>query len=335
MRRAPLVGLALAVALSTASASAESPGRWVFGDAERPVKAVVIGGSISAYTAGSFSDYLGAVCHRTEIVNCGKARLGAAALERRFEAQVLDNRRLMKARDDYEGLWLIFFGGLNSVSSPELTNFHVARALKKAHDRGVRTIAITIGPWGSERDARWRAERGLEYFDFSQRAVDFILGRATPAEALGRFAVDRKEDGRDGDGWAPGELPEVAVDLWDSALRHVDAEPRSRASVERRVRRSPWVRRQLADLEGEAREARLEALITQATELPRWFMRPELIGFDAIHPNSDGHRIIAEIICPRLPAQLGCACDRLAVASWDRRARAVVFGDETPAPPAK
>lgn len=334
MRAAGLVGLALA-ALVSGPASAEAPGRWVFGDAERPVKAVVIGGSISAYTAGSFSDYLGAVCRRTEIVNRGKARLGAAALERRFEAQVLKNRRLMKAREDYEALWLIFFGGLNSVSSPELTNFHVARTLKKARERGVRTIAVTIGPWGSERDSRWSAERGLEYFDFSQRAVDFILGRSTPAEALGRFAGDRARDGREPDVWAPGELPDVAVDLWDSALRHVDAEPRSRASVERRVRRSAWARRQLAELEGEAREARLEALIVQAMELPRWFMRPELIGFDAIHPNSDGHRVIAEIICPRLPAQLGCDCGRLATASWDRRARAVTFADEAPTAPAK
>jgi hypothetical protein len=45
-----------------------------------------------------------------------------------------------------------------------------------------------------------------------------------------------------------------------------------------------------------------------AAEIPRWFLREELRSFDHIHPNSEGHRLIAEAACPRLPASWGCEC---------------------------
>ena len=39
--------------------------------------------------------------------------------------------------------------------------------------------------------------------------------------------------------------------------------------------------------------------------------RKELQGFDPIHPNKQGHRLIAEILCPSLPDNWDCDCEAL------------------------
>jgi len=318
-----LIGLGLAAtvliaALAGPAAAQEARGSWTFRDDERPVKAVVLGGSIAAFHGGSFGRFIEAACPRVEVRNIAQARLGAAALRDRFVSQVVRNRRLDPAA--FESIWLVFYGGLNSIGSPESTNRHTASLLSRASEHGLGTVALTISPWGSERDARWGPERGLEYLDHTRKAVDFLLGRLTPEEALGRFAGGQEA-------WTSGELPDIAVDLWDSPLRHADAEPRARARIARAVARSAWVRARTRGLEGEEREAAIEAYVDQAAELPRWFMRPEYRGFDAIHPNDEGHRMIAVTMCPRMPASWGCECDRLAGARWDRRAREVVLGE--------
>ncbi len=315
-----LAGLALlTVACASApEASAGARGRWRFTDADRPVKAVVLGGSISAYRFGSYGQYLQAVCERVEVVNRAKSRLGATALRDRFEDEVLRNRRVDPK--DYESMWLVFFGGLNSIGSPQLTNLRVAETMKAAHDAGIRTVALSIGPWGSDRDRRWAGAKGLEYLDHTERAVDFVLGRSTPEEALGRYAQGRAA-------WEEGELPEIAVDLWSTGLRDGDAPLRERGRMARLVPKSRWVRRRLAKLADDARAAALQAMIERAVALPRTYMKRDLVGFDAIHPNTRGHRVIALEACGRLPAEWGCDCEALTRARWDRKARAVRFDE--------
>ena len=77
------------------------------------------------------------------------------------------------------------------------------------------------------------------------------------------------------------------------------------------------VRRELAALPDDAaREARVAELVAQVRELPRWFMKQELHSFDHIHPNMEGHRLMAETICPRLPASWGCDCGAIAAMDW-------------------
>lgn len=305
--------VAAALGLS-GSARAEEPGTWRFEDPTRPVKVVVIGGSVAAYPAGGFSQWLPEVCSQVEVVNRAKAKLGAFELRQRFIAQVLKNRRL--ELDALGESWLVFLGGLNSVGSPDKTNLEVAKTLALAKGAGMKTMGVSINPWGAETDRRWQGVDGIAYFEHTQHTVDFLLGRLTPAEAFGPAHAKTLADPTR---FAPGELPDVAVDLWDSRMRHEDAPLRDPAGLARAARTSSLVKRRLAALPEADRAAALEALIAQAAALPRWFMKPELIGFDAIHPNALGHREIARAICDKAPASWGCGCDRLDRLAWDRR----------------
>lgn len=311
---AALVGPAVAPAAASAQDEAppaslppETAGNWRFKSADRPVKAVVVGGSVAAWPKGSFSQFLEAACPRTEIVNRAKEKLGAQQLNERFRKQVLQNRRLRLA--DHEETWLVFLGGLNSIGTPEMTNRWVARTLREAKANGIRTIGLTVGPWGSEQDRRWKGARGLEYRRMTKLAVDFVMGRLTPFEAFG--------PGHERDEYAPGELPEIAVDLYDSPLRDASADPRPEGRLPRLVAADPWVRTQVRDLPPDEKDSRLAALVEEAREIPRWFLRRELHAFDHIHPKMEGHRIIAETTCPKLPASWGCRCDAIATMSWD------------------
>lgn len=317
-RRFPLWGLvALCLVGWPQGVSAqEAPGRWRFSDESRPAKAVVIGGSVAAYGGGGFAQWLPEVCEHLEVVNQAKARLGAADLRHRFVAQVLRNRRL--SAEDKEGLWLIFLGGLNSVSMPERTNYEVAQALKAAKEAGLKTMALTINPWGSERDRRWVGLEGLRYFDFTQKTVDFIMGRLSPEDAFGPQRVAGREDVAH---YLEGELPDIAVELWDHALRDREAAPRDMTRHARLGRRLPWVAKALAALPVEERDAHYEGLLTKAAELSQWFMRSEYRGFDAIHPNALGHREIARSICLVAPEEWGCHCEALDGLEWDRAKR--------------
>ena len=60
-----------------------------------------------------------------------------------------------------------------------------------------------------------------------------------------------------------------------------------------------------------ARALRLQQDAEELSRLPRWYMRKELQGFDPIHPNKQGHRLIAEILCPSLPDNWDCHCEAL------------------------
>ena len=319
--------LATGISSGFAHASGERQpiGTWRFKAPERPVKAVVVGGSVAAWPRGGFGQFIEAICPRVEVKNRAKAKLGAKALKVRFERQVLRNRRL--DRSAYESMWLIFMGGLNSVGTPKMTNRNVAATLKRAHERGFKTLAMTVGPWGSDRDKRWRGGSGNRYQDKTRLTVDFLMGRLTPRQAFGRSGADS---------FLPGQLPDIVVDLYDSKLRDASAELRDEAPTRRRLRYDKELRRALRKLPQEEREAAMERSVEQALQMPRWFMRKDLQAFDHIHPNMEGHRVISQTACPSLPKAWGCQCDRLSELIWDRSVRGLtpMVEDAAPVEPA-
>jgi hypothetical protein len=299
--------------LFAASARAEEVGSWRFSDDQRPTKVVVVGGSVSAYPAGSFAQWLPSACDKIEVVNRGQAKLGAFELRQRFISQVLKNRRVEKDHN----LWLVFLGGLNSVGNPDKTNLEVGKTMKAAKEAGLSTMLVSINPWGAETDRRWKGLEGIAYWEHTQRTVDFGARRLTPDAALGRHKAELVDaEGK----WLPGVMPDVSIDVWDSRLRHIDAPLRDTTRLEKEAKRSAWLKKRLASAtDPEAEKARL---IAQASELPRWFMRPELMAFDAIHPNAEGHKLIARAICAKAPSSWGCHCERLDALAWDRRLNA-------------
>ncbi len=287
----------------------EEIGTWRFRDPGRPHKAVVIGGSVSAWPRGGYSQFLEAACPRVEIVNKGKARIGARQLRERFTKQVLRNARVRAQRGDFASFTLIFHGGLNSVGTPGLTNEQIRKTFVAAHKHHMRVIALSLNPWGSPR--RWRGAKGLRSFWHTRQAVDFVLGKLSPAEALGRYARGRSQPG-----WVAGELPDVGVDLYDSPLRDASAPLLAAAPVTRALRVDKKLRRRLAAVPEGEREATFAGWVETARSLPRWWMRRELRGFDDIHPNLEGHRVIAELMCPKLPPEWACQCEALAKMQW-------------------
>lgn len=308
--RAVVSGLSigLALAASTSPARADEPrGNWAFSDVTKPVKVVVLGGSVSAYGLGGYAQWIPSACTRIEVHNAAKQKLGAAALKERFIAQVLKNKKLdAKAAET----WLVFLGGLNSVGTPELTNVDVAKTFKLAHDAGMKTMGLTINPWGSEDDHRWKGAEGLAYLSHTKKTVDFVLGRLTPAEAFGKA----------GEGLAsfePGQLPDVGVDLWDGALRDRDAALRSEKAMTHSAKTSKWVKKKLTGLDGDARAAALAGYVQDAMRIPTWFMKPALVGFDPVHPNASGHKEIAKAICQKAPPSWGCDCAVFDGLTWN------------------
>lgn len=323
-----LLAAALALALvagGVRDGQAGPRGRWRFSDDARPVKVVVVGGSVSAWPSGSYSDWVGGLCRNVELINRAKAKLGTRALRERLEDEVIRNKLLDLPERVASGeeVWLIFMAGLNSIGSPEATNLEVTKTFALAHQHGMKVMGLTPNPWGAESDRRWRGYEGLAYLAHTQKVVDHFFGRLGPEDALGRFSEGRTE-------FAPGERADITVDLWDATtLRDRDAPRRDPARLAREVRRSAFLRAALKGLDGDQREFVLAAHTVQALELPQWYMKPAFIGFDAVHPNGDGHREIGRAICKAAPASWGCACDQIDGLRWDKRARALV-----PVPPA-
>ena len=295
--------------LSQAKISPGGIGYWQFKKHDRPIKAVIIGGSISAYTAGNFGEYLEAACPKLEVVNKAKSRLGAHHLYQRFQRQVLRNPRLnLKAHET----WLLYHGGLNSVGAPHRTNDAIRKTFLEAHQAGIKVVGLSLLPWGSERDRRWRGARGLKTHHQTRLVVDFVLGRLKPKAALGYHyrGVDNA--------WAPGELPLISVDLYDTMIRDAGASRRTGYSLARSVKRNPWVKSQLANLSAEDKDRLLGSYVEQAHALPQWFMRKDIQYMDHFHPNSVGHRMMAGYVCDKLPPQFACQCQKIASMRWKR-----------------
>lgn len=305
----------------------EPLGTWTF-KTERPVKVVVVGGSVSAYYGGNFSDFLEAACPNVEVRNIAKARYGAWAMRKRFEAQVLKNRRLRTFSDAER--WILVHGGLNSVGTPEKTNEQLRQLFVAAHGAGYGVAALSLTPWGDIKDRRWRGAKGVFYRRATALVTDFIAGRLAPATALGRYA-----SGRDTETWTKAEQPDVGIDLYDGPLRDRDAallEGRSLTKATKSIDKSSRWKRYLKEQPEAEREAARQTLYREAANIPTWFMKRELRAFDSIHPNREGHRLMAAHACPRLPESWGCSCDALVVegATVDAVAEAAQKKTETP-----
>lgn len=285
----------------------EGPPRWRFRKSERPVKVIVLAGSIGARPRGSYSQHLEQMCSAIEVQNLSKTGYGAAKLAQRFDERALKNR-YAKLDDPNNQYWLVFGGGLNSVSVPERTNHVMRRLFTKVHKLGFSVLALSLTPWGSDQDTRrWAGVAGLRYLDATQKIVDFVMGRLNPDQALGDFVKYRRD--LDPVQFHAQELPDLAIDLFDSPLRHYGARTRKLTSIERRLPRNRYFKRKHQDLDSEQQLAMLKQDALRTANIPQYYLHPRLHSFDAIHPNAKGHKLMADLVCPSLPASWGCKCE--------------------------
>lgn len=278
---------------------------WRFTYSSRRVKVVLLAGSIGAFQDEPYGRLIHEWCDEAEVRNLSRVGYGAFQLHQVWTDEVLRNPRYPLGADGLE-LWVWWNGGLNSAASANRTNRYIRRIFTEAHRRDIRVVGMTLTPWGAlEDERRWGGARALDTLRNTRRIVDFVMGRAAPRDALGSFVTDRESPDA---AWTPAELADVRIDLFDSSLRHADAPLRDAAEMRRTLDRDARYRQQLRDLDDAARARRMDADSRVLSELPRWFLRPELRGFDAVHPNRDGHRAIARLACPQLPASWGCDC---------------------------
>ncbi|MFV8750493.1 hypothetical protein ACNOYE_08065 [Nannocystaceae bacterium ST9] len=312
-------GLALLVSLALPGEAAsqdpiaepevEPPPTWRFKKADRPIKVMVLAGSIGAWPKKPYAEHIQTMCSKVEVKNLSKVGEGAWALRKRFASQVVENG-YVNLKDPSFDYWLVFQGGLNSVGTPEKTNKDIRQLFLDAHKRGVEVVGLSLTPWGEESDKRrWAGIAGLEYKRHTQIVVDYVVGRLTPQQALGTYRSSRS----DPDGpWDPAELADVGIDLYDSDLRDRNAGLRDVAKLRAALAKDKGWMADHAGLDEAALAQALDDAAALAAEIPRWYLRPELHSFDHIHPNEQGHALIAEIICPQLPASWGCSCPNAA-----------------------
>jgi hypothetical protein len=281
---------------------------WRFTMHDRRVKVVLLAGSIGAFRDEPYGRLIHEWCANAEVRNLSQVGEGAPQLYSRFRNQVIDNPAVPVGGRGFD-MWLVFGGGLNSVGVPERTNRSIRNLFLLAHRRRFGVVALTLTPWGSEEDSRrWRGARGLNMLRNTRAVVDFVLGRLTPEQGLGRYRFERREVSDPDTPWIASERPDVAIDLYDSPLRDDRAVRWPLDVVRSSLEDDPIWLRSVGELEGDALEARLEADTAALADAPRWFLKPEYRGFDHIHPNRAGHRVIAEHMCPRLPSTWGCEC---------------------------
>ncbi|MBI5607858.1 MAG: SGNH/GDSL hydrolase family protein [Deltaproteobacteria bacterium] len=296
MWRTPLLLLLAAVMAVPARAQDGAKGPW---RTNRPVRAVVLGGSISRYYAGNFGQYLQYGCSDLEVLNRGEVGAGASKILKNLKTAVLDEP------DTRQGLgWVVVQGGLNSVWSPESTSWWLSRLFSQSHGEGLKVLALSLSPWGSDDDPRFDGWKALRLHRATEQVVEFVLGHLTPAQALGRRAAQR---GGDDQKWQPGELPDIAIDLWRSPLRAGSSAPlRPREELADAFGRSPWAK-QAADK---------DKWIQAARAVPQQFLAKPYHDFDHVHPNGAGHRLIAALVCQQAPAEWRCDCDAIRRAVW-------------------
>ncbi len=301
-----LVAPGEAEAESVKSEAKPPPASWRFRKDDKPVKVVVLAGSIGAYRRQPYAKEIERLCTNIEVKNISKVGLGAWPLKQHFKQQVLRNRHV-KLSDPTKEYWLVFGGGINSIGTPYATNHHIKNTFVLAHMNHMKVVGLTLTPWGDDKDRRFRGAGGLHYRDATRIVADFVLGRATPLEVLGSYARKRPA-GAEGP-WDPLETADVGVDLYDSALRDADANPRDLEASRAALAKDKSWKRTHAKLDAAARAEALEGDALRLSELPKWYLKPELRTFDHIHMNARGHKIIADAMCPKLPASWGCACE--------------------------
>ncbi len=284
---------------------------WRFKQAERPVKVVVLAGSIGAWPKQPYAEELERLCRNVEVHNLSQVGQGAWALKKRFKDQVLRNGRL-KLRDESLEHWLVYGGGLNSVGTPKSTNKHMRDLFVLAHGHGMKVVGLSLTPWGDQSERKWRGFEGLEHRRVTQAVVDFTLGRLSPAQAFGEYG--RKRPGGVEAPWDPSELADIGIDLYDSQLRDREAPVHDFEATRAALAKDAKWKRARAALDEPARALALDIDAAVLAELPRWFLRKDLRSFDHIHPNAQGHEIIAATMCPTLPESWGCTCEPPVVA---------------------
>lgn len=285
----------------------EGPPRWRFRKDERPVKVIVLAGSIGARPSSSYAHHIESMCSSVELRNLSKTGYGAAKLAERFEQRALKNPYAKLNLPQFE-YWMLFGGGLNSVGVPERSNHAIRKLFVRAHRVGFSVLALSLTPWGSDKDQRrWAGVAGYRYLQATQKMVDFVMGRLNPHQALGDFAKRRK--GLNPVRFSAAELPDLAIDLFDSPLRHYSARTRKVESMRRQLARNWFWKKEHQGLPPKDREARLDRDAERSAAIPQFYLHPRLHSFDAIHPNAKGHKLMADLICPSLPKSWTCKCE--------------------------
>ena len=279
--------------------------QWRFTYPSRRVKVVLLAGSIGAFQDEPYGRLIHEWCENAEVRNLSHVGFGAYQLHQVFQDEVVRNARFPFGNDQLE-LWVLWNGGLNSAASANRTNRYIRRVFVDAHRRGMHVAGMTLSPWGSLRDARrWGGANALETYRNTRSIVDMVMCTAQPRQALGSYGSDRESPDAP---WAPSELADVHINLFDSSLRDANAPLRDVDAMRALVERDGGWRRRVEGLAEAERAQRLDADARLLSEMPRWFLRPGVRGFDPIHPNREGHREIARLACPRLPASWGCHC---------------------------
>ncbi len=297
--------------LMQTACAAQTKGYWSFQHAQRPVKAVAIGDSIMAFPFGSYTAFLQAACPNLEVVNRAKTSLGAVKLHTWFVEQVVRNPRLRRSQE--QDIWLLYQGGLNGVEAPELTNEYIRRTFVAAHQAGLNVLGVSLLPWGSDKDRRWRGVRGLRMWQKTRLVVDFVMGRLAPKQALGSYAK------RHASVWQAEEQADIAVDVYDSPIRDHEAPLRKAPRMHAAIRRAAWLRPHLRALPPEEKTRRIAAYVQQSLEIPRWYIKRHLRAIDHFHLNREGHRIVAQLICEQAPPTWGCECQAMRQMTWSKK----------------
>ena len=283
----------------------EPIGRWRYKDDSRPVKVIVIGGSVAHWGQGSFGSFLQTVCRNIELKNRAKTGYGAPKLKLRFRRQFLQNPYVKLSDPSFE-YWLLFQGGLNSIYSPEMTIKFVSEMFALAHKSNVSVAALSLTPWGSSKSSKWKGLAGLVRHDSTRKVVSYLMGELPRDVALGHYVKDADKERAE---WNPGELPDIAVNLFDGPMRDSEASVRDRDRLLRALKRKRNRAKKYPNVE-EAAE--------RAASVPQWFLRKEFRAFDHIHPNTEGHRVMAKEACGKLPDSWGCDCARLDRLTWTK-----------------
>ena len=300
------IALVLASALMAWSGTldAREPlGYWRYKQPDRKIKVIVIGGSVASRPGPNFGRFLHRVCANIEVKNRAAVGYGAPALKNRFRRQFLQNPNVKLKAPEFK-YWLLFQGGLNSIFSPDMTIKFIAETFALAHAKGVKVATISLTPWGSNRDRRFHGLKGLQRQDKTRKVVDFVMGLLPRNKALGRYAKGADKTRTQ---WKNGELPDIAVNLFDSEMRDKNAKLRNHERLLRALKGNRKWAKKYPDLNEAAR---------RAAQVPQWFMKRSLHGFDHIHPNTKGHRIMAKHLCHKLPADWKCSCAQIDTVHW-------------------
>ena len=119
--------------------------------------------------------------------------------------------------------------------------------------------------------------------------------------------------------WQAEELPDIAIDAYDSILRDREAPLRQLPDVHTLVRHTPWIQVQLQSLSEAAQQEHIKTYVQQTLALPQWFLHKRFHAMDHLHPNREGHRIVAELACDKEPETWGCQCEAIRDMRWNPR----------------